>query len=161
MARIELTTRIAAPLERCFDLSRSVELHTHSTAETGERAVAGRTSGLLELGEQVTWEARHFGVRQRLTSCISAYDRPSHFRDSMVRGAFRRIDHDHYFTPDGNGGTIMRDVLEYDAPLGVLGRIAERLVLTAHLHRLLERRNEAIKSIAESDQWRSYGLPEH
>lgn len=107
VARIELTTCVAASPERCFDLARSVDLHTRSTSATGERAVGGVTTGLLGLGQEVTWRARHFGVRQELTSRITAYDRPRHFRDSMVRGAFRRFDHDHFFEQTPTGCTIV------------------------------------------------------
>src|SRR2546427_8954976 len=133
MARIELTIHIAAPCERCFDLARSVELHARSASRTGERAVAGRTRGLLELNDEITWQARHFLVRQTLTSRITALQRPSHFRDSMVRGAFSRFDHDHYFTDDHTGGTVMRDIFDYAAPLGVLGWLAEQLFLTWYM----------------------------
>jgi ligand-binding SRPBCC domain-containing protein len=156
MPRIELSTHIVAPPERCFDLSRSVELHMQSTAATGEVAVGGRTRGLLELGEEVTWRARHFGVWQTLTSRIVAYDRPRHFRDSMVQGPFTRLDHDHHFAKHGRGGTVMRDVFDFAAPLGLLGRVAERLVLTRYLCRFLEARNREIKVIAESDAWRRF-----
>src|SRR6516225_2070064 len=114
MATIVLTTLIHAPPERCFDLSRSVDLHVASTRETGERAVGEATSGLLGLGEEVTWSARHFGVRQTLTSRITALDRPRHFRDSMVRGAFRRFDHDHFFAARGED-TEMQDVFDFES----------------------------------------------
>ena len=154
MAKIELVTLILAPKERCFDLSRSVELHVASTTDTGERAVAGVTSGLLNLGEEVTWSARHFGVRQKLTSRITAFERPDHFRDSMVTGAFRRFDHDHFFEAKGDA-TEMRDVFDFESPLGPLGRIADALVLTGYLRGFLERRNEVIKSAAESEGWRA------
>jgi len=153
MPKIVLVTLLHAPLERCFDLSRSVDLHVVSMQETGERAVGEVTSGLLGLGEEVTWSARHFGVRQTLTSRITAFDRPRHFRDSMVRGAFRRFDHDHFFVARGED-TEMRDVFDFESPLGPLGRIADALVLERYLRRLLERRNEEIKRIAESDAWR-------
>jgi ligand-binding SRPBCC domain-containing protein len=159
MARIELVTRIAAPPERCFDLARSIELHTRSTSATGERAVSGRTSGLLELGDEVMWQARHFGIRQRLTSRITAFDRPRYFRDSMVRGAFRRFDHDHYFTPDGAGGTVVWDVFDYHAPLGMLGWLVERLFLTRYMRRFLDARNREVKAVAESEAWRQYLPP--
>ena len=154
MAKIELVTLILAPKERCFDLSLSVDLHVASTRDTGERAVAGVTSGLLQLGEQVTWSARHFGVRQRLTTRITALERPRHFRDSMVSGAFRRFDHDHFFEAKGDA-TEMRDVFDFESPLGPLGRIADALVLTRYLRGFLERRNEVIKQAAESDGWRA------
>jgi ligand-binding SRPBCC domain-containing protein len=154
--RIELTTHIAAPRERCFDLARSVELHTRSAAATGEVAVGGRTRGLLELGDEVTWRARHLGLRQTLTSRITAYERPAYFRDSMVRGAFRRLDHDHRFTETDRGETLMHDVLEFAAPGGPLGRLAERLVLAPHLRAFLIARNQELRHVAESDAWREF-----
>ena len=154
MPTIQLTTWIAAPPERCFDLSRSIDLHVASTAETGERAIGGVTSGLIGLGEEVTWRARHFGVWQTLTTRITAFDSPRHFRDSMVRGVFTRFDHDHFFAPH-DGGTEMRDVFDFTSPLGPLGRIADALVVTRHLRALLERRNQEIKEVAESERWRA------
>jgi ligand-binding SRPBCC domain-containing protein len=154
VACIDLVTRIAAPRERCFDLARSVDLHVRSPRQTREVAISGRLRGLLSAGEDVTWRARHFGCWYQLTSEITAYERPSHFRDSMVRGPFRRLDHDHFFLDDGRGGTIMRDRLDYAAPAGLLGRLAELLVLNPYLARFLERRNQEIKAVAESEAWR-------
>jgi ligand-binding SRPBCC domain-containing protein len=150
---IELRTFIAAPPERVFDLSRSIDLHTRSMARSREEAVAGRTSGLIGPGETVTWRARHLGVRQRLTIRISGYDRPRWFRDELVRGAFATMAHDHHFHA-AEGGTEMRDVFRFSAPAGPLGRLVERLVLTAYMRRLLEERNAAIKAAAEGEEWR-------
>ncbi len=155
MPVIDITTQIRAPVERVFDLSRSVDLHTASTAQTGERAVAGVTSGLMSLGHEVTWRARHFGIWQRLTSRITAFDSPVHFRDSLVRGAFRRFDHDHFFSQRGDI-TIMRDVFDFQSPLGILGCIADHLFLTRYLKHFLMARNAVIKKTAETDQWRRY-----
>jgi ligand-binding SRPBCC domain-containing protein len=152
MSKIVLVTLVHAPPERCFDLARSVDLHIASTRQTGERAVGAVTSGLLGPGEEVTWSARHFGIRQTLTSRITAFDRPHHFRDSMVRGAFRRFDHDHFFAACGEG-TEMRDVFDFESPLGPLGRLVDAVVLERYLWRFLERRNEEIKRVAESDAW--------
>ena len=155
MARVELSTRIAAPRERCFDLARSVELHVRSTAATGERAVGGKTSGLLGLGDEITWRARHLGVVQSLSGRITACDRPRYFQDTMLRGAFARLRHDHFFD-EVDGGTLMRDVLDFAAPLGPLGRLAERLFLTAYMRRFLEARNRELRAVAESEEWRRY-----
>jgi ligand-binding SRPBCC domain-containing protein len=152
---IELTTEVRSPLERAFDLSRSVELHMASTAQTGERAVAGVTSGLMTLGQEVTWRARHFGVWQHLTSRITAFEGPVHFRDSQVRGAFHHFDHDHFFAQRGEI-TIMRDVFDFQSPFGILGRIADRLFLTEYMRRFLLTRNALIKSVAETEEWRRY-----
>ncbi len=149
MSTIVLTTLIHAPPERCFDLSRSIDLHVASTRQTDERAAGAVTSGLLRLGQEVTWSARHLGIRQTLTSRITAFDRPHHFRDSMVRGTFQRFDHDHFFAARGKV-TEMRDVFDFTSPLGLLGRLADAVV-ERYLTRLLKTRNEEIKRVAESD----------
>ncbi len=151
MPVITLTLRIAAPIDAVFDLARSIDLHVESTAQTNERAVAGRTSGLIGLGEEVTWEATHFGIRQRLTSKLTQFDRPHHFRDSMVSGAFKRFDHDHHFVADGQG-TVMTDTFDYTSPFGWLGRVADVVRLKRYMERLLATRNRLIKAIAESGE---------
>lgn len=155
MPVLRLTTTIHAPASRCFDLARSVDLHTRSTAATGEHIVAGVQRGLMGPDDQVTWRARHFGVWQELTSRITAFDRPRHFRDSMVRGAFARFDHDHVFDALADDRTDMHDIFDFTSPLGPLGRIADALVLTRHLRRFLEQRNHVLKQIAESDEWQA------
>ena len=149
MPKIVLQTRIDAPREIVFDLARSIDLHVDSTSETSERAIAGKTSGLIGLGETVTWEATHFFVRQQLTVKIVKFDRPVHFRDSMVSGAFSRFDHDHSFEDIGNC-TQMTDTFDFTSPLGILGRIANVLFVTRHMRKLLINRNAIIKNVAEN-----------
>ena len=115
---------------------------------------------MMELGDEVTWEAKHFGVRQRLTSAITRYERPWFFQDRMVRGAFAALEHDHVFGEREDGSTEMVDVLRFAAPLGVVGWVAERVVLARHLRRLLEVRGLVLKELAESEAWRGYcGTP--
>ncbi len=158
MPIVEIHTSITAPIERVFDLCRSVDAHVASAEATGERPVGGVTSGLLGLGDSVTWSARHFGWRWQLTSRISAFDRPRHFRDSMVAGVFRRFDHDHVFEARG-AVTNVRDVFDFTSPCGWLGRLADALVVTRHMRRFLTARMLAVKRIAESDAWRRYLPP--
>jgi ligand-binding SRPBCC domain-containing protein len=153
MPLIILSTFMDAPIEVCFDLSRSIDLHQVSTAWTGERAVAGKTQGLIELGETVTWRAKHFGVWQSLTSRITDMQRPFSFSDEMVKGAFHSFHHDHTFNETGTG-TLMEDRFSYISPLGLLGRIADVLFLRTYMTRLLEERNRVIKEYAESGKWR-------
>jgi ligand-binding SRPBCC domain-containing protein len=158
---IEETTVICAPVERCFDLARSVEVHLAGNVHWGESAVAleGVVAGLVGFGERVTWRARHFGVRHKLTSEITAMDRPAYFQDTMIRGAFRFMQHDHYFRPLPGVGTGMRDVFRFSAPLGILGRIAECAVLRRYMQALLRERNAVIREISESPDWRRYLPP--
>lgn len=155
MPVITIETKINAPIERVFDLSRCIDLHEATMTKHREKAVAGVMKGLISLDETVTWEAVHFGVRQNLTSKITAYNRPHHFRDSLVSGAFKRFDHDHFFVELG-GAILMRDVFDYDSPYRFFGRIADLLFLENYMRNLLAERNELIKTIAESDEWRKF-----
>lgn len=155
MVTLSLVTVIHAPIERCFDLARSIDLHVVTTARTEERAVAGVTSGLIGRDEKVTWSARHFGVRQRLTSRITGFERPNYFQDTMIRGAFRFFQHDHYFQQRAGGSTELRDVVRFAAPIPILGTIAE-IPLRPYMCRFLEERNDVIKRTAESDDWRRF-----
>jgi ligand-binding SRPBCC domain-containing protein len=149
METITVEILIDAPPERCFDAARDLDLHVRSFAHTNEVAVAGKTSGLIGLDEEVTWRGRHLGVTQHFTSRITAFDRPHYFQDAMQRGAFSSFVHDHYFTVV-DARTKMTDVLVFSAPLGILGRIAEKLVLKRYLRRLLASRAIVIKEAAES-----------
>lgn len=146
---------IRAPRARVFDLARSVDAHQDTTGHTEERAIGGVTHGLICMGDEVTWEARHFRIRQRLRVRVTAFHRPKHFQDTMISGAFNRMVHDHEFA-EHPMGTLMRDRFEFEAPLGFLGRIAEWLFLTSYLRRFLARRNEVLKQLAESEAWRRY-----
>jgi ligand-binding SRPBCC domain-containing protein len=155
MPTIRVSTDIGAPSQRCFDLARSVEAHVESASGTHERAVAGVTNGLLGAGDEVTWQARHLGVTQTLASRITAFDPPHRFQDSMLRGPFAHFVHDHLFVAS-SGGTRMDDVIDYAAPGGPLGRLAETLFLTAYLTRFIQRRAEVLKRLAESEDWRRF-----
>lgn len=149
MPIIEMSFYIKAPAKLCFDLARSIDVHMESTAHTDEKAVGGRTSGLIELNETVTWEAVHFGIRQRLTVRITEMEPPHRFVDEMVRGAFQRFYHVHEFIPQQDG-TLMIDRFDYTSPLGILGTIADKLFLERYMTDLLRRRNEHIKRLAET-----------
>lgn len=148
MPKIIIITEINATLETCFDLSRNIDLHKISTSKTKEETIDGRTSGLIELGETVTWRATHFGVRQNLTSKITAFSRPYYFKDEQIKGPFSKFEHEHCFEKTG-GIVQMTDILEFETPFGVFGRIFERLVLTRYLKRFLVTRNRVIKEFAE------------
>ncbi len=149
MPTLRLETYINAPAERCFDLSLSVDLHHHSVSHTHERPIAGVTRGMMKLDDTVTWEAVHFGIRQHLTSKITAYERPYRFTDEMVRGAFQEMTHLHEFVPQFPG-TLMVDLFTFRAPFGILGRLAEMLVLTRYMKGLLLTRNRYLKQVAEA-----------
>jgi ligand-binding SRPBCC domain-containing protein len=147
---IRLETVIGAPVGDCFDLSLSVDAHTASMSASGERAIGGVTSGVMKLGDTVTWRARHFGITFRMTSAITAYQFPRRFVDEQQRGPFRRWWHEHTFTAMANGATRMTDVVEFGSPLGPLGMMADRLVLGHYLPHLLRQRSSWLKTTLEA-----------
>ena len=154
MVRLEEVMKIDAPIERCFDLARSVEVHPAGNVHWREQAVAaaGVTSGLIGLGHRVTWRAKHFGVWHQLTSEITAMDRPECFQDTMMQGPFQAMNHEHFFRSLSRDETEMRDVFSFAAPLGALGRVAERAVLRRYMQALIGERNAVIREIAESQE---------
>jgi ligand-binding SRPBCC domain-containing protein len=149
MGHVVIETLIAAPRERVFDLARDVSAHTKSAAFSRERAVApGRTAGLLELGDTVTFEGVHFLLRLRITARIVEFDLPRSFADELVRSAFRSLRHVHEFEERGDA-TLMRDTLDWVSPLGILGRLADALFVTRHMRRFVTRKQLALKEMAE------------
>jgi ligand-binding SRPBCC domain-containing protein len=148
MGRVEVVTYVATSPERCFDLARDVDLHMKSTAWTAERTVAGVTSGLLKMGDEVTGQARHLGIRWQMTVRISAYDRPRCFVDEMVAGPFRTFRHYHCFATEDTG-TRAVDVLTYTVPIWGIGWLFDRLILQRYLRRFLRRRLDYLKAVAE------------
>jgi len=152
MTKIELTTTIKAPLERCFDLSRSVDLHKVSMQHSREEIVGGIESGLMKLHDTVTWRAIHFGIRLTLQSAITKFTKPFFFTDELVRGPFKSMVHDHFFYWE-ESSTTMVDNFYFQSPLGPLGEAADALVLKKYLTHLLAQRNSVIKQYAEGDGW--------
>jgi len=150
MPIIRMDIEIDAPQQICFDLARSIDSHMESTARTRERAIGGVTSGLIRLGESVTWEAVHFGIKQRLTAKITEMEEPQFFVDEMVQGAFKRFYHKHEFIPLAENKTRMIDTFDYTSPFGFLGKIVDVVMLERYMQRFLLERNLYLKKKAES-----------
>ena len=150
MPTITLQTHISAPIQKVFNLSRDLDFHQQSASHTQEKAIAGRTAGLIELGESVSWKGKHFGLWLKHTSVITEMRAPYYFVDEMSKGLFKSFRHEHYYE-EVEGGTLMTDRLYFEAPFGLLGTIVSELVLKGYLKRFLERRNAALKLALEKN----------
>lgn len=159
MPTIEVLTFINAPATRCFQLALSMDLHTISARQTREEIIGGVRRGVLQLGDSVTFRARHFGVWQTLTSKVTAFESPTYFCDEMQQGAFKRMRHEHHFLVQ-DAGTLMRDVFEFASPLGWLGLAVDALVLKRYLRKFLVERARVVRHYAESGQWREVLPPQ-
>jgi ligand-binding SRPBCC domain-containing protein len=155
MSKIHLTTFIAAPKQRVFDLSRSVELHRASMNKHQETITDGVMAGLMKLDDTVTWKARHLRKERILKMKITAFQRPDTFTDEQVQGDFTTLKHEHFFRQIENG-TLMIDIFSYELPRGVLGKWLNSLFLEKYLTNLLNERNAFIKEVAETSRWRQY-----
>ena len=148
MLLIQLHTYINSDIKTCFDLARNIDFHQESLIHSKEKAIAGKTSGLITMGESVTWEATHFGIKQQLTSKITAFDAPNYFVDEMVSGAFKSFKHEHIFKTEGNQ-TLMIDKFYFESPFGIFGKLANKLFLKNYMIKLLTTRNSLLKEKAE------------
>lgn len=155
MPKIITNIEINAPIEIAFDLARSIDFHLYSQSDHDEVAVAGVTSGLIEYGQTVTWRAKHLGIYQYLTVKITVFRKPHHFRDSMVKGAFERFDHDHLFDTNGSK-TIATDIFDYNSPFSFIGRLFDLIYLEKYMTRFFVHKQKLLKKVLESDQWKKY-----
>ena len=151
VTHIRLATDIKAPVDVCFDFCLNVDVQL--SLDPGMRAVGGVKVGPLTLGDAVTWRAWHFGIPWHMTSEIITVDRPHCFGDQMQQGPFAHWRHVHTFEEIGIG-TRMHDAVDYDAPLGPIGRLFDATLLDRYLTRLLRSRNRRLKRLAESS-WAS------
>ena len=149
MPKIILKTIIKSDKNTVFDLSRSVDLHLLSTKKTNEKAISGKTSGLMEFNDTVTWRAKHLGFYQNLTTRITEYDKPNYFADEMVKGAFKNFKHEHIFETIEQE-TLMTDVFTYQSPFWMVGKLADFIFLKKYMTKFLIERNSLIKHFAEN-----------
>jgi ligand-binding SRPBCC domain-containing protein len=155
MPVINLQTFINAPIEVVFDLSRSIDLHKSSMLHHKEEVVAGVTKGLMNVGETVTWQAKHLFVNRKLKVTITEMTMPTFFADEMLEGDFKKMRHEHFFETVADG-TMMIDKFYFESPYGVLGKLVNRIFLKKYMTRLLFERNNEIKRIAENHLWKQY-----
>ncbi|NHM04374.1 SRPBCC family protein [Flavobacterium celericrescens] len=152
MTQIKISTTINAPIEIVFNNCRNIDVHQYSASKTNEKAIEGRTSGLINKGETVTWKGKHFGIYLKHQSIITKMDFPNYFVDEQLKGHFKSFKHQHFFTQKENQ-TIMTDILEYKTPFGFFGKIFNRLLLKNHLTKFIQNRNKIIKQITEKDSY--------
>ena len=151
MTTIIVTTKIKAPIETVFDIARNIDIHQLSAVKSNEKAIDGKTSGLIELNETVTWSGKHFGLQLLHKSRITHFKFPSYFVDEMEEGHFKSFKHEHFFQVE-NEFTVMIDRLEYETPLGILGLLFDKIILKKYLTNFIKTRNKILKNLAENQQ---------
>lgn len=97
----------------------------------------------MQRGTRIEYRIRPLGIPQRWATEIVEYERGKLFVDLQTRGPYRYWRHRHLFD-DAGGRTLMRDRVEYQLPLGVLGRLAHALVVARQLRQIFYYRADAI-----------------
>jgi ligand-binding SRPBCC domain-containing protein len=155
MFTISDSVHIKAPIDRCFLLSTNVELVGKTL---GMKPIEGKTSGSIEDGDRLMWAGWKFGMPQMHESLITQYERPTFFQDTMGRGKFQKYQHDHYLY-EMDGLTLLNDKLRFALPMGWAGALVGKYVMVPYISRLLRRRMQLLKRVAEGKELRRY-LPE-
>lgn len=153
---IHLETYIDAPIEIVFQLGRSLDVHKAINSDHQEKIIEGRSIGLVEKGDIITWQAKHFGIQQKLKVLVYELKAPFEFKDVMLEGAFKNMHHIHQFIKVNEHRTKMIDAFTFSSPLGVLGSLFDRLILSKYLTRFLIRKNAFLKEIAELGTWQQF-----
>jgi ligand-binding SRPBCC domain-containing protein len=143
---------VAAGRERCFLLATSIALVEQTI---GLKPVEGKTAGLVEGGDRLVWRGWKFGLPAMHETLITQYDRPGFFEDTMGRGRFAFFQHGHWFE-EGAGGTVMRDVVRFQLPLGWAGWLVAKWIVVPHVRGLVKRRFALLKRMAETDEGDRY-----
>ena len=151
MTTIKITTHYFAPIETVFNTNRDIDIHQQSASKTKEVAIAGITSGLINKNETVTWKGKHFGVYLTHQSVISEMIFPTYFVDEQLKGQFKSFKHQHFFEQKENYVEV-RDLLEYETPFGIFGKLFDKLLLKKHLTNFIIHRNAVLKDLAEKQQ---------
>lgn len=152
------TQLVHAPIDRCFQLSCSLEL-VHD--ELGMVAVSDKKDGLVEGGDIIRWEGWQLGLKHFHVSHISGFQEPVFMQDTMLDGRFKAFQHDHHFreVPGGVNGrpsTQLEDELRFSLPFGALGSLVARYIMVPHIRKLLRSRFLRIQRIAEGSDWQRY-----
>ncbi|MGI5522473.1 SRPBCC family protein [Micromonospora sp. CA-259024] len=147
---IEIESVIGAAPHVVFDLELDVDVHAASLEGSQETATTSTGRRHLTLGDEVTFRARHLGLRWCMTSRITVYERPYRFVDEQTQGPFSALRHEHHFQDLDCGGTKMTDRLSISAPMGPLGAAVTRVLIAPYLRQLLKRRAAHIKNLAEA-----------
>ncbi len=148
MTTIKITTHYFAPIEKVFDINRNIDIHQQSASKTNEIAIAGITSGLINKNETVTWKGKHFGVYLTHQSLISELIFPTYFVDEQLKGKFKSFKHQHFFEQKENYVEVT-DILNYETPYGIFGKLFDKLFLKKHLTDFIMKRNAVLKNLAE------------
>lgn len=151
MSKIIIRTIIHANIETCFDIARSVEIHEESFRFLDEKAISGKTSGLVQLGDFVSWEVKHLFFVQHITTKITQFKAHKLFACHMVFGFFKFFKQEYRFEAlENEKRVVMTNLLVFEPPYGYLGKLVNILFLKRYITCVSKKRDAYIKRKAEA-----------
>ncbi len=105
----------------------------------------------LAVGTRVTLRTKVGPIWQTIEAEHVAYEPGRMFADTMIRGPFSHWLHTHLVTPHGPHACTLTDDIEYELPLGALGRLVGGAFARRELQRLFDYRHEVTRRACEGD----------
>lgn len=147
MRTLEREQVVFRPRAEVFDFfSRAENLETITPKSLSFRILTP-TPIVMQPGTTIDYELRLFGVPMRWQSLIEVFEPEERFVDVQLRGPYASWRHTHEFADAVGGGTVIRDRVDYDLPLGPLGSIAHALFVKRQLNAIFEHRQRVIEEM--------------
>jgi ligand-binding SRPBCC domain-containing protein len=98
---------------------------------------------VMAVGTRINYQLKLHGIRVRWESEITGWNPPYSFSDDQIKGPYRYWHHEHMFQ-EKDGGTFVRDKVEYAVPVGVL---INRFFVNPDLRRVFEYRTATLEKL--------------
>jgi ligand-binding SRPBCC domain-containing protein len=144
--RLEQEQIIAAPRAAVFEFFSKAENLEKLTPPFLSFGILSPLPIEMKRGQFIEYRIRLGGVPMNWLTEISEWAPPERFVDEQLRGPYRYWHHAHEFQ-EVSGGTLMRDVVEYELPLGPLGRLAHAALVRRTLQRIFDYRRQVVQSV--------------
>ena len=141
--------RIDRPLSSVFEFFARASNLERITPPWLSFSILGIEPNDVTTGTVIPYRLRLHGIPLIWVSQIEMFEPGRVFVDRQLIGPYKQWVHRHEFEADGDH-TIVRDVVRYELPLGILGDIARMLFVNRDVQRIFDHRHEAIERLLRS-----------
>jgi ligand-binding SRPBCC domain-containing protein len=148
MVKKVFETAIDAPVDRLAEFHKSSEALKALTPPDREVEILTENPEVTE-GSVHTMRIKQFGLPMVWKSKITHVEEGRSFVDEAIKSPFAHWKHTHEFLPLEKGQSLLRDTVEYQAPLGPLGAVAHKMFIDKQIEDLFEFRHRVTKEKLE------------
>ena len=146
MHRLERTQEIPRPINEVFSFFGDASNLEAITPPFLKFKILTPLPIDMSKGARIEYSLSLFGFPIRWKTLISEWNVNTSFVDEQVSGPYATWIHRHEFEATENG-TLMRDIVDYEEPFGVIGQIAHKLFIQHTLNRIFDYRSSAIHKL--------------